>query len=66
MTKKLKIITVVGTRPEIIRLSVILNKFDKYFDSYVINSFQNSDKNLNQNIVKDLGIKGKNNKYIPY
>ena len=59
MTKKLKIITVVGTRPEIIRLSVILNKFDKYFDSYVINSFQNSDKNLNQNIVKDLGIKGK-------
>ena len=59
MTKKLKIITVVGTRPEIIRLSVIFNKFDKYFDSYVINSFQNSDKNLNQNIVKDLGIKGK-------
>ena len=59
MNKKLKILTVVGTRPEIIRLSVILNKFDKYFDSYVINSFQNSDKNLNQNIVKDLDIKGK-------
>lgn len=59
MNKKLKILTVVGTRPEIIRLSVILNKFDKYFDSYVINSFQNSDKNLNQNIVKNLDIKGK-------
>ena len=59
MIKKFKILTVVGTRPEFIRLSVILNKFNKYFDSYVINSFQNSDKNLNEKIVKDLDIKGK-------
>ena len=59
MEKKLKILTVVGTRPEIIRLSVILNKFDKYFDSFVINAFQNFDENLNANIVKDLEIKGK-------
>ena len=59
MNKKFKILTVVGTRPEFIRLSVILQKFNRYFDSYIINSFQNIDKELNQNIIKDLGIKGK-------
>ena len=59
MNKKFKILTVVGTRPEFIRLSVILQKFNKYFDSYIINSFQNTDKELNQNIIKDLGVKGK-------
>ncbi len=59
MSKKFKILTVVGTRPEFIRLSVILQKFNRYFDSYIINSFQNIDKELNQNIIKDLGIEGK-------
>lgn len=59
MSKKFKILTVVGTRPEFIRLSVILQKFNKYFDSYIINSFQNIDKELNQNIIRDLGIEGK-------
>ena len=56
---KLKILTVVGTRPEIIRLSCILDKFNKFFNSYIINTHQNYDKNLNKNIFDDLDIKGK-------
>lgn len=56
---KLKILTVVGTRPEIIRLSCILNKFNKFFDSYIINTLQNFDESLNANIFADLMIKGK-------
>lgn len=56
---KLKVLTVVGTRPEIIRLSCILEKFDKFFSSYVVNTHQNYDENLNANIFSDLSIKGK-------
>jgi len=56
---KIKIVTVVGTRPEIIRLSCILNKLDKFFQSYVINTHQNYDIDLNANIFSDLNIKGK-------
>ena len=56
---KLKILTVVGTRPEIIRLSCILEKFDKFFLSYIVNTQQNYNKNLNSNIFLDLDIKGK-------
>jgi len=63
MIKKLKILTVLGTRPEIIRMSVILNKFDKYFDSFIVNTMQNDDSNLNINIFKDLNIKGKITKF---
>lgn len=59
MINKIKIMTVLGTRPEIIRMSVILNKFDKYFDSHVVNTLQNDDLNLNYNIFHDLHIKGK-------
>lgn len=59
MIKKIKIMTVLGTRPEIIRMSVILSKFALYFDSYVINTMQNDDLNLNSSIFKDLKIQGK-------
>lgn len=56
---KPKILTVVGTRPEIIRLSCILDKFNRFFNSYIINTHQNYDHTLNKNIFEDLGIKGK-------
>lgn len=55
----IKIVTVVGTRPEIIRLSRILSKLDKFFQSYIINTQQNYDFNLNANIFSDLDIKGR-------
>jgi UDP-N-acetylglucosamine 2-epimerase (non-hydrolysing) len=55
--KKLKIITVVGTRPEIIRLSRILNCFDKNFDHILINTNQNYDYTLNKIFFEDLRLK---------
>lgn len=59
MTKDIKIVTVLGTRPEIIRLSQILKRFNENFDSIIINTNQNSDFNLNKNIINDLKINGK-------
>lgn len=53
----LKVVTIVGTRPEIIRLSCILKKFDKYFKHYLIHTGQNYDFELNQIFFKDLNIK---------
>ena len=46
--KKLKIITVVGTRPELIRLSRIIPKLDKYCEHILIHTGQNFDFELNQ------------------
>ena len=54
---KLKLVTVVGTRPEIIRLSVILKKFDDVFDHKLIHTGQNYDYELNQIFFDDLGLK---------
>lgn len=53
---KLKLVTVVGTRPEIIRLSVILKKFDDVFDHKLIHTGQNYDYELNQIFFDDLGL----------
>ena len=53
---KKKIITILGTRPEIIRLSCILNKFDKNFNHILINTNQNFDKNLNSNVIANGGF----------
>ena len=55
--KKLKIITVVGTRPEIIRLSLIIKKFDKYFDHKFIHTGQNYDFELNEIFFSELKIR---------
>lgn len=52
-----KIVTIVGTRPEIIRLSCILKKFDQYFDHYLIHTGQNYDYELNKIFFKDLELK---------
>lgn len=54
---KKKIITILGTRPEIIRLSRVINKLDKNFNHILINTNQNFDKNLNDIFFKQLGIK---------
>jgi len=57
MKKIYKILTIVGTRPEIIKLSIVLNKFDKYFNHSLIHTGQNYDYSLNQIFFKDLKIK---------
>ena len=54
---KLKLLTVVGTRPEIIRLSCILPKLDESFNHILVNTNQNFDKNLNQIFFKELKLK---------
>lgn len=55
--KKLKIITVVGTRPEIIRLSRVLALLDKHCDHTFVHTGQNYDYELNQIFFDDLGIR---------
>lgn len=54
---KLKLMTIVGTRPEIIRLSEFIKKADKYFDHILVHTGQNYDYNLNQIFFEDLGIR---------
>lgn len=55
--KKLKLMTIVGTRPEIIRLSEFIKKGDKYFNHILVHTGQNYDYNLNQIFFDDLGIR---------
>lgn len=54
---KLKLMTIVGTRPEIIRLSEIIKKCDKYFDQVLVHTGQNYDYELNEIFFEDLGIR---------
>ena len=54
--KKLKLMTIVGTRPEIIKMSAIIKKSDKYFDHVLVHTGQNYDYNLNAVFFKDLGL----------
>ncbi|WP_409411798.1 UDP-N-acetylglucosamine 2-epimerase, partial [Escherichia coli] len=55
--KKLKVMSVVGTRPEIIRLSRVLAKLDEYCDHLIIHTGQNYDYELNEVFFKDLGVR---------
>lgn len=55
--KKLKLLTIVGTRPEIIKMSAIIKKCDKYFDHSIAHTGQNYDYTLNEIFFKDLGIR---------
>ena len=55
--KKLKVMTVVGTRPEIIRLSRVLVRLDEHCDHVLVHSGQNYDYELNQIFFDDLGIR---------
>jgi len=56
-SKKIKIVTVVGTRPELIRLSRILAKLDQYCDHYLIHTGQNYDFELGEIFYEDLGLR---------
>lgn len=53
---KLKLMIIVGTRPEIIRLSAVIKKCRKYFDTLLVHTGQNYDYNLNGVFFKDLGL----------
>ena len=55
--KKLKLVTIVGTRPELIKLSLIIKKCDKIFDHILIHTGENYDYELNQIFFEDLGIR---------
>lgn len=55
--KKLKVMTVVGTRPEIIRLSRVMAKLDQYCEHVIVHTGQNYDYELNQIFFEDLGIR---------
>lgn len=55
--KKLKLMTIVGTRPEIIKMSAIIKKSDKYFDHILVHTGQNYDYNLNEVFFRDLGLR---------
>lgn len=54
---KLKIMTVIGTRPEIIRLSRVIAALDRYLDHLIVHTGQNYDYELNQIFFEDLGIR---------
>ena len=54
---KLKLMTIVGTRPEIIRLAAVIKKCDKYFDQILVHTGQNYDYELNQVFFDDLGLR---------
>lgn len=54
---KLKLMTIVGTRPEIIRLSEVIKKCDVYFDQYLIHTGQNYDYELNQIFFDDFDLR---------
>jgi len=54
---KLKLMTIVGTRPEIIKLSEIIKKADKYFDHVLVHTGQNYDYELNEVFFQELNIK---------
>ncbi len=54
---RLKLMTIVGTRPEIIRLSAVIKKCDRYFDQILVHTGQNYDYELNQVFFEDLGLR---------
>lgn len=54
---KLKLMTILGTRPEIIRLSEVIKKCDTYFDHILVHTGQNWDYTLNQIFFEDFGLR---------
>ncbi len=58
--KKLKLLTVIGTRPEIIRLAEIIKLADKIYDHILVHTGQNYDYSLNDIFFKDLGLREPN------
>lgn len=58
--KKLKLMTILGTRPEIIRLSETIKCCDRYFEQILVHTGQNYDYTLNQVFFEDLGLRAPN------
>jgi UDP-N-acetyl-L-fucosamine synthase len=57
MSNKLKVLTVVGTRPEIIRLAATIKRLDRYTDHILVHTGQNYDYELNEVFFEDLGLR---------
>lgn len=57
---RLKVMTIVGTRPEIIKLSMIIKELDRFTDHILVHSGQNFDYELNEIFFDDLGIRKPN------
>lgn len=57
MIKKMKVMTIVGTRPEIIRLSRVVDKLDRFCNHVLVHTGQNFDYELNQVFFDDLGMR---------
>ena len=57
MKKNIKLLTIIGTKPEIIRLSRIMPTFDKFFNHKILHTGQNYDENLNNVFFKDLNLR---------
>ena len=58
--KKIKVLTIVGTRPEIIKLSQVIKKLDKYTEHIIIHTGQNHNYELNEIFFEQLGIRKPN------
>ena len=56
----MKVLTIIGTRPELIRLSIIIKKLDSLVDHILVFTNQNYDKNLSTIFFDDLGIRKPN------
>jgi UDP-N-acetylglucosamine 2-epimerase len=54
---KMRVMTIIGTRPEIVRLSATIKKLDQYFDHILVHTGQNYDFELNQVFFEDLGLR---------
>lgn len=55
--KKIKLVTIVGTRPEVIKMSAVINKCDVYFDHILVHTGQNYDYTLNEVFFQELHIR---------
>ncbi|AXX99207.1 non-hydrolyzing UDP-N-acetylglucosamine 2-epimerase [Profundibacter amoris] len=56
-SNKLKVMTILGTRPEIIRLSRVMDRLDRYCDHIIVHTGQNWDYELNEVFFEDLGVR---------
>lgn len=54
---KLKVMTILGTRPEIIRLSRVMARLDQHTDHVIVHTGQNYDFELNEIFFQDLGVR---------
>jgi len=55
--KKLKVVTVVGTRPELIRLAAVMKRLDQFVEHIIVHTGQNYDYELNEVFFEELGIR---------